>query len=117
MDSLKAKWLVFVLNCLRFGILGTLLGISSEQLMLRISFLSYFFLFAIAFLGSEVGMAQDRYAVFFKYKPQQEFSLANPSKFLTSKAIQRREREKTSVDSLDLPVTSSYVQGLRTHSQ
>jgi subtilisin family serine protease len=116
-DSLKAKWLVFVLNCLRFGILGTLLGISSEQLMLRISFLSYFFLFAIAFLGSEVGMAQDRYAVFFKYKPQQEFSLANPSKFLTSKAIQRREREKTSVDSLDLPVTSSYVQGLRTHSQ
>ena len=62
-------------------------------------------------------MAQDRYAVFFKYKPQQEFSLANPSKFLTSKAIQRREREKTAVDSLDLPVTSSYVQGLRTHSQ
>jgi subtilisin family serine protease len=116
-DSLKAKWLVFVLNCLRFGILGTLLGISSEQLMLRISFLPYFFLFAIAFLGSAVGMAQDRYAVFFKYKPQQEFSLANPSKFLTSKAIQRREREKTSVDSLDLPVTSSYVQGLRTHSQ
>ena len=85
--------------------------------MLRISFLPYFFLFAIAFLGSAVGMAQDRYAVFFKYKPQQEFSLANPSKFLTSKAIQRREREKTSVDSLDLPVTSSYVQGLRTHSQ
>ncbi|MFM2250466.1 MAG: hypothetical protein RLZZ358_1393 [Bacteroidota bacterium] len=106
-----------MLNCLRFGILGTLLGISSEQLMLRISFLPYFFLFAIAFLGSAVGMAQDRYAVFFKYKPQQEFSLANPSKFLTSKAIQRREREKTSVDSLDLPVTSSYVQGLRTHSQ
>jgi subtilisin family serine protease len=116
-DSLKAKKLVFVLNCLRFGILGTLLGISSEQLMFRISFSSYFFLFAIAFLGSEVGMAQDRYAVFFKYKPQQEFSLANPSKFLTSKAIQRREREKTSLDSLDLPVTSSYVQGLRTHSQ
>ena len=85
--------------------------------MLRISFSSYFFLFAIAFLVSEVGMAQDRYAVFFKYKPQQEFSLSNPHKFLTSKAIQRREREKTPVDSLDLPVTSSYVQGLRTHSQ
>ncbi|MBM3426576.1 MAG: T9SS type A sorting domain-containing protein [Bacteroidetes bacterium] len=85
--------------------------------MLRTSFLPYFFLFAILFLGSEVGMAQDRYAVFFKYKPQQEFSLANPSKFLTSKAIQRREREKTPVDSLDLPVTSSYVQGLRSHSQ
>ena len=85
--------------------------------MLRTSFLPYFFLFTIAFLGSEVGMAQDRYAVFFKFKPQQEFSLANPSKFLTSKAIQRRERERVGVDSLDLPVTSSYVQGLRSHSQ
>lgn len=85
--------------------------------MLRTSFLPYFFLFTILFLGSELGMAQDRYAVFFKYKPQQEFSLANPSKFLTSKAIQRREREKAPVDSLDLPVTSSYVQGLRSHSQ
>ncbi len=85
--------------------------------MIRTSFLPYFFLFTILFLGSEVGIAQDRYAVFFKYKPQQEFSLANPSKFLTSKAIQRREREKTPVDSLDLPVTSSYVQGLRSFSQ
>ena len=62
-------------------------------------------------------MAQDRYAVFFKFKPQQEFSLANPSKFLTSKAIQRRDREKIGVDSLDLPVSTPYVQGLRTHSQ
>ncbi len=62
-------------------------------------------------------MAQDRYAVFFKFKPQQEFSLTNPSKFLTSKAIQRRDREKIGVDSLDLPVSTPYVQGLRTHSQ
>ena len=62
-------------------------------------------------------MAQDRYAVFFTFKPQQEFSLANPSKFLTSKAIQRREREKVGVDSLDLPVANSYVQGLRAHTQ
>ena len=85
--------------------------------MLRTSFLSYFFLFGIAFLGSKVGMAQDRYAVFFKFKPQQEFSLANPSKFLTSKALQRRSREKIAVDSLDLPVSSPYVQGLWSHSQ
>ncbi|MFZ9235986.1 MAG: S8 family peptidase [Algoriphagus sp.] len=68
-------------------------------------------------MASKVGMAQDRYAVFFKYKPQQEFSLANPSKYLTNKAIQRREREKVSVDSLDLPVASFYMQGLRAHSQ
>ncbi len=85
--------------------------------MLPRSFLLYFFLFVITCLASKVGMAQDRYAVFFKYKPQQEFSLANPSKYLTNKAIQRREREKVSVDSLDLPVASFYMQGLRAHSQ
>jgi subtilisin family serine protease len=106
-----------VCNCLRFGIFGSLLGISSEEFMLTRSFLPYFFLFVITCLNSKVGMAQDRYAVFFKFKPQQEFSLANPSKFLTSKAIQRRDREKIGVDSLDLPVSTPYVQGLRTHSQ
>ncbi len=106
-----------VCNCLRIGIFESLLDISSEQFMLPRSFLLYFFLFVITCLASKVGMAQDRYAVFFKYKPQQEFSLANPSKYLTNKAIQRREREKVSVDSLDLPVASFYMQGLRAHSQ
>ena len=109
--------LFMVCNCLRFGIFESLLDISSEQFMLPRSFLLYFFLFVITCLASKVGMAQDRYAVFFKYKPQQEFSLANPSKYLTNKAIQRREREKVSVDSLDLPVASFYMQGLRAHSQ
>ncbi len=109
--------LFMVCNCLRFGIFESLLDISSEQFMLPRSFLLYFFLFVITCLASKVGMAQDRYAVFFKYKPQQEFSLANPSKYLTNKAIQRREREKVGVDSLDLPVASFYMQGLRAHSQ
>jgi len=81
--------------------------------MLRRPFLRYFFLFVITFLASQVGMAQDRYAVFFKYKPQQEFSLTNPSQFLTSKALQRRNREKLALDSLDLPVAASYLQGIR----
>lgn len=81
--------------------------------MLRRPFLRYFLLFVITFLGFQVGMAQDRYVVFFKYKPQQEFSLANPSQFLTSKALQRRDREKLSLDSLDLPVAASYLQGIR----
>jgi subtilisin family serine protease len=106
-----------VCNCLRFGIFESLLGISSEQFMLPRSFLPYFFLFVITCLDSKVGMAQDRYAVFFKFKPQQEFSLANPSKFLTSKAMQRRDREKIGLDSLDLPVSTTYVQGLRPHAQ
>lgn len=53
--------------------------------------------------------AQDRYAVFFKYKPQEKFSLANPLEFLSPKALDRRVREGVKVDSTDLPVSSKYV--------
>jgi subtilisin family serine protease len=53
--------------------------------------------------------AQDRYAVFYKYKPQIELSLTEPTAFLTSKALARRTRENVKADSLDLPVAKKYV--------
>jgi subtilisin family serine protease len=79
--------------------------------------LIYFLAFLISFGWTTKGLAQDRYAVFFKFKPQKEYSLASPSKFLTEKAIQRRVREKVAVDSLDLPVTAAYLQGISAYSQ
>ncbi len=77
----------------------------------------YFLVFLLSFGWTTKGLAQDRYAVFFKFKPQKEYSLASPSKFLTQKAIQRRVREKFAVDSLDLPVTAAYLQGISAYSQ
>ena len=77
----------------------------------------YFLVFLLSFGWTTKGLAQDRYAVFFKFKPQKEYSLASPSKFLTEKAIQRRAREKFAVDSLDLPVTAAYLQGISAYSQ
>ena len=77
----------------------------------------YFLAFLLSFGWTTKGLAQDRYAVFFKFKPQKEYSLASPSKFLTEKAIQRRVREKFAVDSLDLPVTAAYLQGISAYSQ
>ena len=77
----------------------------------------YFLVFLLSFGWTTKGLAQDRYAVFFKFKPQKEYSLGSPSKFLTEKAIQRRLREKFPLDSLDLPVTPSYIQGISSHSQ
>ncbi|GAA0877135.1 S8 family serine peptidase [Algoriphagus jejuensis] len=56
--------------------------------------------------------AQDRYAVYFKYKPQTEFSLLNPQEFLTQKALDRRTREGVRTDSLDLPVAAKYLDQL-----
>lgn len=77
----------------------------------------YFLAFLFSFGWTTKGFAQDRYAVFFKFKPQKEYSLSSPSKFLTQKAIQRRVREKFAVDSLDLPVTAAYLQGISAYSQ
>ena len=77
----------------------------------------YFLVFLLSFGWTTKGLAQDRYAVFFKFKPQKEYSLGSPSKFLTEKAIQRRLREKFPLDSLDLPVTASYIQGISSLSQ
>jgi len=77
----------------------------------------YFLVFLLSFGWTPKGLAQDRYAVFFKFKPQKEYALASPSKFLTEKAIQRRAREKFAVDSLDLPVTAAYLQGISAYSQ
>jgi subtilisin family serine protease len=59
-------------------------------------------------LGSS-SFAQDRYAVFYKYKPQVDLSFNQPMAFLTSKALARRVRENVKVDSLDLPVAKKYV--------
>ncbi|GAB2501155.1 S8 family serine peptidase [Algoriphagus taiwanensis] len=52
--------------------------------------------------------AQNRYAVYFKYKPQSGFTLSNPGEYLSPKALQRRQREGISADSLDLPVAKKY---------
>ncbi len=53
--------------------------------------------------------AQDRYAVYFKYKPQAGLSLSRPQEFLTQKALERRSREGIQADSLDLPVAAKYL--------
>lgn len=53
--------------------------------------------------------AQDRYAVFYKYKPQDGLNLDQPQDFLTDRALLRRAKEGVAVDSTDLPVTQRYV--------
>jgi len=53
--------------------------------------------------------AQDRYAVFYKYKPQDGLNLDQPQDFLTDRALLRRAKEGVAVDSTDLPVTQRYI--------
>ena len=79
----------------------------------RIDFVIGFFVF---FCFSWSVQAQDRYAVYFKYKPQTSYSLSRPTEFLTQKALDRRTREGIQADRLDLPVASKYLDQVATLS-
>jgi len=50
-----------------------------------------------------------RYIVRLKNKGATSFSLANPSAYLSQRAIDRRTRYNIPVDSSDIPVPSSYI--------
>lgn len=75
------------------------------------------FCFLCALLGLvHQGRSQDRYAVFFKNKPQTGYSLASPEAYLSAKALSRRGKEKIGIDSLDLPISEKYLSGIATHT-
>ena len=56
---------------------------------------------------------QTRYIVKFKDKATNTFSIANPSAYLSPRALQRRVRYNIAIDSTDLPVTTRYVDSVR----
>lgn len=70
-----------------------------------------FSIFIIFFLQSVT--AQSRYIVRFKDKGTSPFSFANPTVYLSNRAIQRRVRYNIAIDSTDLPVTPRYVDSVR----
>ena len=61
------------------------------------------------FLTAVQAIGQNRYAIHYKYKPQELFTLEAPSLYLTSKSIDRRVKQRISLDSLDLPVSQKYI--------
>jgi subtilisin family serine protease len=81
------------------------------------STLRLFCFFSAMLCLTHEGWSQDRYAVFFNFKPQSGYTLATPGAYLTAKAISRRGREKIAIDSLDLPVSQKYLLGIAPHAQ
>jgi hypothetical protein len=71
------------------------------------------FYLLILCLAIEAKAQYPKLIIQFKDKGSNTFSLANPSQYLSAKAIQRRTRFNISVDSTDLPVTQRYVDSLR----
>jgi len=56
--------------------------------------------------------AQSYYWVGFIHKNNSSYSFSQPGKYLSERAIQRRERQNIAIDSLDLPVNKNYIKGV-----
>ena len=71
----------------------------------------FFFVFwvTIAVFCSLSASSQEYYWVAFSDKNNSQYSLSSPEDFLSDRSIQRRIRQKISVDSLDLPVNEEYI--------
>ena len=69
-----------------------------------------FLLCCLIFAGLK---AQTRYIIKFKDKGTNPFSIANPSQYLSQRALLRRARYNILIDSLDLPVTPRYIDSVR----
>lgn len=75
--------------------------------------MKYFFsIFSCLFFLGNVHAQFTRYIVTFKDKNGTPFTLANPSGYLSQRAIDRRSHYQIAVDSTDLPVNASYLSQL-----
>lgn len=72
------------------------------------------FIFLVTMGVSFSGSAQfSRYIIQLKNKGTSPFSFANPSQYLTQRALDRRQRYNIAIDSSDLPVTPRYIDSIR----
>lgn len=73
------------------------------------------FLVSLLLLTAAVSNAQSygRYIVRFKNKATTPYAIANPSPYLSQRAIDRRTTYNIAIDSTDLPVTPRYIDSVR----
>lgn len=76
----------------------------------------FFYVCSIAMLMAWTTVSGEvlcRYRVYLADKTATSYSLERPEEFLSSRAIERRVRQHLPVDSTDLPVCRTYIEGLR----
>ena len=70
-------------------------------------------IFSLCLLLAGNALSQNRYMVFFKDKAGTQYSITEPIKFLSQKAIDRRVREDVRITEQDFPVNASYIQQVK----
>jgi serine protease AprX len=80
--------------------------------MAGINRLVFFLFFLFLFYSSDVFAQNKKYIVYFKNKNNTPHSITDPSSYLSSRAVQRRQKQNISITTNDLPVTPAYVDSL-----
>ncbi len=70
-------------------------------------------LFVVLVMSQDCFAQYSKIIVQFTNKQSNTFSIANPSAFLSAKAIQRRTTQQLTIDSTDLPITKRYLDSVR----
>jgi len=71
-------------------------------------------IFIAATFFAKVSYAQfSKYIIRFKNKVGTPYTINNPSQYLSARSIQRRAKQKISIDSTDLPITPRYIDSIR----
>ena len=71
------------------------------------------FIFLLLFVSSLNAQPVNKYFIRFTDKNNSNFSVNNPSGFLSPRAIERREKANIPVDESDIPVNSSYIDSVK----
>ena len=69
-------------------------------------------IFILSFIGNSFSQAS-KYVVVFKDKNGTPFSIDQPEKYLSSRSIDRRKKQKIAIDQTDFPINPSYIAQLR----
>lgn len=73
---------------------------------------NYFLCLIITFFSLNLSAQFTKYIVKFKDKTSTPFSINDPSKFLSQRAIARRIKQNISIDETDLPIVPAYIDSI-----
>ena len=66
----------------------------------------------ISFITLVANAQQNFYVVTFKDKNNSTFTISHPEQFLSQRSIDRRQRQKIKINSVDLPITYAYIKNI-----
>lgn len=73
----------------------------------------FFFLVITTFFSFTTSAQFTKYIVKFKDKNGTPFSINEPAKFLSARAIERRTKQQIAIDETDLPIVPAYIDSIR----